>query len=151
MLVEFDGGALGQATISRVATGVPNSVGFHVTGAEGSVSFDSTRPDEYRLYERAAAPPERNGPRTVTIGPGDPYVVDTVPMPARGVANGYGAVFVTQAQEFLLAIAGQGEVATDFWTGYRTMLVCDAVQRAAESHRPVDLSRLDAEVRGAAG
>jgi predicted dehydrogenase len=150
-LLEFTGGAIGQATVSRVATGAPNSVGFQLTGADGSVSFDSTRPDEYRLYERAVAAPERNGPRTVTVGPEHPYVVDTVPMPARGVANGYGGVFVTEAQEFLLAVAGRGRVATDFWSGYRTMLVCDAVQRAAEAHEPVDIARLDAEIRGGAG
>jgi predicted dehydrogenase len=147
-LVEFAGGAVGQATVSRVASGVPNAVGFQLTGADGSVSYDSTRPDEYRLYERAVAPPERNGPRTVSVGPEHPYVVGTVPMPARGVANGYGGVFVTEAQEFLLAVAGRGEVATDFWSGYRTMLVCDAVQRAATVHRPVAVADLDAEVRG---
>jgi predicted dehydrogenase len=147
MLIEFAGGAVGEATVSRVASGIPNSAGFRLTGAAGSVEWESTRPDEYLLYERAVAPPERNGPRIVTVGPEHPHVGTTVAMPARGVANGYGGVFVTQAQEFLLAVAGRGEVATDFWSGYRTMLVCDAAQRAAESHHPMEIAHVDAEVR----
>ena len=41
-------------------------------------------------------------------------------------------------------------VSTDFWSGYRTMLVCDAAQRAAESHHPMEIAHVDAEVRAGA-
>ena len=83
MLIEFTGGAVGEATISRVASGIPNSAGFRLTGAGGSVEWDSTRPDEYLLYERAIAPPERNGPRIVTVGPEHPNVGHTVAIDVR--------------------------------------------------------------------
>ena len=85
--------------------------------------------------------------RLVTVGPEQPSFGYTIPMPARGVGSGYGAAFVAQAQDFLGAILGQGEVRNDFWTGYRTMLLCDAVQQAAAQRRPVDIAALDEKCR----
>jgi predicted dehydrogenase len=136
--------------VSRIATGVPNSLGLQVIGSEGSVSFDSVRPDEFLLYQRTEAGPDTNGPRIVTVGPEQPSFAHTIPMPARGVGSGYGAAFVAQAQDFLRAVLGHGEVRNDFWTGYQTMLVCDAVQQAAAEGRAIDLAELDAKHRGQA-
>jgi len=149
MIIELAGGSTAQVLVSRVAAGVPNSLGFQVTGSAGSVSYDSARPDEFLLYQRNVAGPDANGPRLVTVGPEQPSFAHTIPMPARGVGSGYGAAFVAQAQDFLAAILGQGTVASDFWAGYQTMLVCDAVQQAASEGRPVDIAALDANHRGA--
>lgn len=146
-LIELAGGGTAQVTVSRIATGVPNSLGFQIVGSAGSVCFDSARPDEYLLYQSSVAEPESNGPRLVTVGPEQPSFGYTIPMPARGVGSGYGAVFVAQAQDFLSAIVGRGEVRNDFWTGYRTMLLCDAVQQAAAQGRPVDIVALDEKYR----
>ena len=143
MMLELDGGACAQVTVSRVATGVPNSIGFQLVGSEGSIAFDSVRPDEFQLYQRAVAGPEANGPRTVTVGPEQPSFRHTIPMPARGVGSGYGAAFVAQAQDFLGAIAHGTPVENDFWTGYRTMLVCDAAQQAAAEGGPVPIAELE--------
>lgn len=150
MIVELAGGGGAQVMVSRIANGVPNSLGFQVIGSEGSVSFDSVRPDEFLLYQRSVAGPERNGPRLVIVGPEQPSFAHTIPMPARGVGSGYGAAFVAQAQDFLGAILGRGKVSNDFWTGYQTMLVCDAAQQAAAEGRPVDIAALDATHRAAA-
>ena len=148
MIVELAGGSSAQVMVSRIATGVPNSLGFHIVGSEGSVSYDSARPDEFLLYQRSVAGPESNGPRLVTVGPEQPSFAHTIPMPARGVGSGYGAAFVAQAQEFLRAILGRGTVSSDFWAGYQTMLVCDAAQRAAAEGGPVDIAALDRSYRG---
>ena len=134
--------------MSRVATGVPNSLGFQLIGSAGSVSFDSARPDEFLLYQRSVAGPESNGPRRVTIGPEQPSFAYTIPMQARGVGSGYGAALIAQAQDFLAAILDHRKVSTDFWAGYQTMLVCNAVQQAAADGRPVDIAALDARYRG---
>jgi predicted dehydrogenase len=148
MILELAGGGSAQVTVSRIATGVPNSLGFQVIGSEGSVWFDSARPDEFLLYQRSVAGPESNGPRLVTVGPEQPSFAYTIPMPARGVGSGYGAAFVAQAQDFLGAILGRRKVTTDFWAGYQTMLVCDAAQEAAAEGHPVDIAALDAKYRG---
>lgn len=147
MIIELSGGSTAQVTVSRVATGVPNSLGFQVIGSAGSVSFDSARPDEFLLHQLSVAGPESNGPRLVTVGPEQPSFAHTIPMPARGVGSGYGAAFITQAQDFLSAILDHRKVSTDFWTGYQTMLACDAVQQAAAAGRPVDIAALDAQHR----
>ena len=55
--------------MSRIATGVPNSLGFMIISSEGFVAFDSGRPDEFLLYQRSVAAPESNGPRLVIVGP----------------------------------------------------------------------------------
>ena len=147
-ILELADGGSAQVTVSRIATGVPNSLGFQVIGSQGSVWFDSARPDEFLLYQRSVAGPESNGPRLVTVGPEQPSFAYAIPMPARGVGSGYGAAFVAQAQDFLGAILGRREVASNFWTGYQTMLVCDAVQQAAAERHPVDIAALDAKYRG---
>jgi predicted dehydrogenase len=147
MIVELAGGGSAQVTVSRIATGVPNSLGFQVIGSQGSVWFDSARPDEFLLYQRSVAAPESNGPRLVTVGPEQPSFAHTIPMPARGVGSGYGAAFVAQAQDFVAAILGRRKVVADFWTGYQTMLVCDAAQQSAAERRPVDIAALDATYR----
>lgn len=136
--------------MSRIATGCPNSLGLQIVGSEGSVSFDSVHPDEFQLYQRSTAGPESNGPRLVTVGPEQPSFAHTIPMPARGVGSGYGAAFVAQAQDFVGAILGRGAVVNDFWRGYQTMLVCDAVQQAAADGSAVDVADLDATHRRAA-
>jgi len=148
MIVELGRGGSAQVTVSRIATGVPNSLGFQVIGSAGSVSFDSARPDEFALHQRSVAGPEANGPRLVTVGPEQPSFAYTIPMPARGVGSGYGAAFTAQAQDFLAAILGCRKVSTDFWAGYQTMLACDAAQQAAAEGHPVDLAALDAGHRG---
>jgi predicted dehydrogenase len=83
----------------------------------------------------------------VRARPEQPSFAHAIPMPARGVGSGYGAAFVAQAQDFLVAILGRRQVASNFWTGYQTMLVCDAVQQAAAERRPVDIAALDAKYR----
>lgn len=148
MIIELAGGSSAQVTVSRIATGVPNSLGFQIIGSTGSVCFDSARADEFLLYQRSVAGPGSNGPRLVTVGPEQPAFAYTIPMPARGVGSGYGAAFVAQAQDFLAAILGHHKVGSDFWAGYQTMLVCDAVQQAAAEGRPVDIAALDARYRG---
>ena len=139
LLVELRDGGSGSLTISRVASGEPNSLGFALFGSEGSVTFESSHPDELRLYTRGLDEPERNGPRRVVVSPAHPYFADTVPIPFPGVSSGYGAFFIAHAQAFLRAIIDGEPVASDFWAGHRVMLVCDAVLRAAAEGRAVDL------------
>ena len=148
MIVEHNGGGIAQINVSRIATGVPNSIGLQIVGSEGAAAFDSVHPDEFQLFQTSVAAPEANGVRTVTVGPEQPSFAYTTPMPARGVGLGYGAAFIAEAQEFVGAIVNGTPVANDFWTGYRTMLVCDAAQRAAADCGPIEIGDLDRLHRG---
>ncbi|MDA8374398.1 MAG: Gfo/Idh/MocA family oxidoreductase [Actinomycetota bacterium] len=148
VVAELAGGGLAQITASRVATGVPNSLGFQIIGSDGSIAFDSMHADEFQLFQPSSAPAESNGARTVLVGPEQPAFAYTIPMPARGVGSGYGAAFVAQAQDFVGSIVSKRPITSDFWAGYQTMLACDAVQLAAAGHSSVDLSDLDKSHRG---
>jgi hypothetical protein len=55
--------------------------------SQGSVCFDSARPDEFLLYQRSVAGPESNGPRLVTVGPEQPSFAYAIPMSARGIPS----------------------------------------------------------------
>ena len=148
VVAELVGGGIAQITASRAATGVPNSLGFHIIGSDGSVAFDSVHADEFQLFQPSSAPAESNGARTVLVGPEQPAFGYTIPMPARGVSSGYGAAFVAQTQDFVRSVTKGTPIANDFWAGYETMLACDAAQLAASEHRPVSLSDLDRSHRG---
>jgi len=142
-LLELDGAAVAELSVSRVAVGVPNELGFRVYGSLGSVFFDGARPDGFGLFLEDAAPYQVNGVRRVVAGPHhDPYGRASA-MPAQGLGSGFDAAFVAQAQDFLLAVAGIAPLAVDFRAGHQVMLVCDAVQRSAAEATPVDVVRPD--------
>jgi predicted dehydrogenase len=138
-LVELDAGGVGELSVSRVATGVPNELGFRVYGSAGSVFFDSARPDGFGLYREDAAPYEVNGVRRVIAGPHHDPFGRSAAMPVQGLGSGFDGAFVAQAQDFLLAVLGRAPLASDFRNGHRVMLVCDAIQRAAAGGGSVDV------------
>ncbi len=140
-LLEFDGGAAGELSVSRVATGVPNELGFRVYGSLGSVFFDAARPDGFGLFVDDAAPYQVNGVRRVVAGPHHDPFGRSVAMPAQGLGSGFDAAFTAQAQDFLLAVAGIAPLAADFRVGHRVMQVCDAVRRSASTGGPVEVPR----------
>ena len=138
-LVDLLGGGAGELSVSRVATGVPNELGFRVYGSVGSVFFDGARPDGFGLFLEEAAPYQVNGVRRVVTGPHHDPFGRSVAMPAQGLGSGFDAAFTAQAQDFLLAVTGAAPLAADFRVGHRVMQVCDAVQRAAGTELPVEI------------
>jgi hypothetical protein len=130
--------------MSRVATGVPNSLGFQIIGSQGSVSFDSARPDEFLLHQLSVAGPESNGPRLVTVGPEQPSFAYTMPRPTRGVGSGYGAAFIAKPRTSCPRSWTTARSAPTSGPGHQIMLVCDAAQQAAAQGRPFDIAKLDA-------
>src|SRR5882757_2282311 len=64
----FAGGAVGTFSISRIAYGMPNSLGFEVFCEGGAAAFDLARVSEFTMADRRAAGPV-NGYRQVLIGP----------------------------------------------------------------------------------
>jgi predicted dehydrogenase len=138
-LAELDGGAVVELSVSRVALGVPNELGFRVYGSRGSVFFDASRPDGFGLFLEDAAPYQVNGVRRVVAGPHHDPFGRSVAMPAQGLGSGFDAAFTAQAQDFLLAVAGVAPLAADLRAGHRVMQVCDAVQRAAATGTPVEV------------
>ncbi|MCI9887881.1 Gfo/Idh/MocA family oxidoreductase [Micrococcales bacterium 31B] len=137
LAVTTETGVNAQVALSRISTGVPNSLGIEVFGSEGFVSFDSLRAGEFVIHTQAAADAYSNGPRTVTTGPEHPYFSDVAAMPGAGVGTGYAEAFVAEIQEFLRCIVTGTPIDTDFATATTMMRVVGAAFEAAATRRPV--------------
>lgn len=101
----FASGATGTFSVSRVAHGLPNSLGFTVFGRGGAASFDLARPAELAVSD-GSTPPATSGYRQVLIGPAHPYLTRGLPMDFPGVGHGVNDFFTFQARAFLDQVAG---------------------------------------------
>lgn len=132
LTVGFDSGAVGQIQLSRIASGVPNSLGVEVFGTRGHARFDSLVPGEFIMYEDGITDAAYNGARRVIVGPEHPYFRDVAAMPGGGVGTGYAEAFTAEIQQFLRSVTVGKRMDTDFATATEMMAVVDA---ALESNR----------------
>jgi predicted dehydrogenase len=138
--VTLDSGTIGQIALSRIAAGVPNSLGVEVFGSAGSAVFDSISAGEFHLFENATSPVAYNGPRRIFTGPAHPYFSDVAAMPGAGVGTGYAEAFVAEIQEFLRAITNGTPIDTDFATATAMMNVVGAAFESARTRGPVPVA-----------
>lgn len=127
-----DGGA-GTFSVSRVAYGHPNALGFELFGETGAAAFDLARPAEFSFCDGAPDPATR-GYRQVLVGPEHPYVDEGLPMAFPGVGHGYNELFTYQARAFLEQVAGLKGLppCRSFADGLHTMRVLAGVVSSAE-------------------
>jgi predicted dehydrogenase len=147
--LRFANGAVGEFSVSRIATGFRNSAGFTVIGERAAASFDTERFAEFGYFD-ATNDDALNGFRRVVTGPKHPHLQDALVMPVAGVGHGYAETFVAQAHEFVHAIVSGDQPRPDFADGYANVLVCEAVQRAAAQGRRVAIAEIAAEIEPAA-
>jgi predicted dehydrogenase len=128
----FADGATGTFSVSRMAYGLPNALGFEVFCAGGAAAFDLNRASEFTLADRAAAGPV-NGYRQVLIGPAHPYVTRGLPMDFPSVGHGQNDFFTYQARAFLDEIAGLDQLprCPSLAEGLHNLRVLDAVVASA--------------------
>lgn len=136
VLVELEGGAVGHVEVSRVAAGMPNSLGVTVYGSKGHAAFDSIRGSEFEIFETGTADAMTNGPRRIFAGPQHPHFADVAPMPGAGVGTGYGEAFMAEIQEFVTCVRSGRKMSTDFDTAIATMAVIEAAQHHAAHPSP---------------
>ena len=145
-LVEFEHGAGGTISASRLAQGRRNSLTFEVSGTRGSIAFDLERMNELEIYVAGTRPGRRaQGFRRVLVTERDhPYLEHWWP---PGHVPGWGDTFVHEIHHLLSAIAGDGHVApygATFEDGYRVAEVCDAILRSSEQRAWQRVAYLDA-------
>jgi predicted dehydrogenase len=146
--VRFQDGALGSFRCSRIAAGYRNSPAFELLGADASAEFDMERAGEFQFYTRAQAAPT-NGFRRVVVGPHQPGFTEISTLPVAGAGTGYTDTYAIQAWQYVQAVASGQPFQADFEDGYRVMLICEAVQRAAEQGRAVPIAEIVTEVEAA--
>ncbi|WP_327635330.1 Gfo/Idh/MocA family oxidoreductase [Kribbella sp. NBC_00482] len=105
----FANGAVGTFSISRVAHGLPNGLGFEIFAAEGAAAFDLNRPGEFTFADHGPDG-KTNGFRSVLIGPQHPGINKGIPMDFPSVGYGQNELFAWQARAFLDQVAGLGKL-----------------------------------------
>jgi predicted dehydrogenase len=131
----FASGAVGTFSISRVAHGLPNGLGFEVFAADGAAAFDLNRPGEFTFADHGADA-KTNGFRSVLIGPQHPGIDKGVPMDFPSVGHGQNDLFAWQARAFLDQVAGLGKLAPvpSLAHGLHNMEILAAVTQSALNH-----------------
>ncbi|NAZ87554.1 Gfo/Idh/MocA family protein [Kineococcus indalonis] len=133
----FAGGATGTFSVSRVAHGLPNGLGFEVFCENGAAAFDLDRTGEFTTTG-ATAPGAADTYRRVLVGPEHPYVAGGLPMDFPGVGHGQNDFFTFQCRAFLDEVAGGPgtpigalPVVPPLSHGLHNLRVLDAITRAA--------------------
>ncbi len=139
---EFESGAVGTISVSRVAFGDPNALMFDVMGSKAKASFDLARGGEITLNDGSAEVGMR-GPRRILTGPNFPYFKGGSSMDFAGVGTTQIDQFNFQARAFLDQVAGVDEglpAVPSFAHGYRAIRIQHAVaESAAAGGKAVDM------------
>jgi predicted dehydrogenase len=87
-VAEFANGTAGTFSISRVALGHPNGLGFEVFGTKAAAGFDLSANAEFGWVDNAPDP-VTNSWRRVIVGPDHPYVAaaQSMPFPASATED----------------------------------------------------------------
>jgi predicted dehydrogenase len=134
-IVQFDSGASGSMSASRLCHGRRNSLTFEVDGSKGSLAFDLERLDELRVYVAGTSPglSAQGFRRVLVTDPGHPFAEHWWP---PGHVLGWADTFVHELDHLLRAIAGERTVApygATFEDGYRVAEACEAILQSSES------------------
>ena len=140
LAVELGNGAVGQVALSRIAHGIPNSLGVEVHGTKGSGLFDSISAGEFHIFTADANDTVFNGTRRIITGPQHPYFLDVAAMPGAGVGTGYAEAFVAEIQEFLVCVSTGAKMDTDFASADRMMAVVGAALQSSATGLPVAIT-----------
>ena len=133
LTVSFASGAAGTISVSRVAYGLANSLGFEVFAERGAATFDLARAGEFGFIDPTPAGPTQ-GYRQVLVGPAHPYLTRGMPMDFPGVGYGQNDLFVFQARAFLEQVAGLDRLprVASFGEGLHNIRLLDAVVASAK-------------------
>lgn len=136
---EFESGARGVISTSRVAFGLANGLHISLAGPEARAGFDMAQPAAFWIHD-GQAEYGTNGPRSVLVGPKHRYVTKGSAMDFEGVGFSQVDQFIFQNRAFLEQIvkARTGAAVPNalpecptFADGVHTMLVLDAVAQSA--------------------
>lgn len=134
--VRFDSGATGDLSVSRIATGHPNTLKLKIFCERGALAFDVSRAGEFHV-----ATSDAPGYRRVIVGVGHPYISGGLAMDATGIGTGHNDSFVYQTRAFLAEIAGLDEIPRNasFRDGLHALQVQEQVITAATSRVPATI------------
>jgi predicted dehydrogenase len=127
MLVRFASGATGVIETTWLAWGDKHHHSWEVNGSKGSLRYNSERMNELEWYD-ASGPRNRQGFRTLLMGPAFPEAGAFIHLPGMGM--GYSDGMVIELKDFLLAIAEGRPASASFADGLAVSRITDAALRS---------------------
>ena len=125
--LETESGTVASLEVSRMATGRKNGLTIEVYGDRGSISFDLERLNELQVLD--GVDNGTSGPRRVLVTEADhPYLDAWYP---PGHTLGWDTTFISQAADFLGAIAGGQAPSPSFADGLAVQRVLAAIEQSA--------------------
>ncbi len=135
-LVRFKNGAMGTVEATRMALGRKNHNRFEINGSLGSVAFDLERMNELEVYFESGSKATRGFRRILVTEPVHPYIKAWWP---PGHIIGYEHTFTHTVFDLLEAMAEKRLPQPNFVDGVRNQRVLDAIEKASNARRWVDV------------
>jgi predicted dehydrogenase len=135
LLLRFRNGAAGACTVSQVSAGRKNQVRFEIAGSNGSLAWDSERPNELWLGRRD---------RANELLLRDPALLRDDPRRYTDYPGGHNEGFPDTFKQMFRAVyaAAEGRPAGPFATfadGHREVVLCEKVLQSHRERRWVDV------------
>lgn len=136
-LVKFTNGATGSIVADRFAQGRKNLFGFEISGEKGSLYFQYQRMNELQFYS-ATDKKDEQAFKTFIIGPSHPY--SKIFMSTAGHNIGLFGISAIQAYRLLKGIRDNEKISPNFFDGWKTCQVVDAVSESAQKKKWVKIT-----------
>ncbi|WP_407309382.1 Gfo/Idh/MocA family protein [Pseudomonas sp. nanlin1] len=137
-LLRFSSGARGTFSSSWLKHGYKNHLSFEISGTQGTLSFDQERLNELRLCQMG-----QPGFQRLLAGPDLPGYAAFSPAPGHQL--GYNELKTLEVHELIMALAGQGQLGTDFAQALEVERLATAIRLAAREQRWVNLSEVQGQ------
>lgn len=128
---ELSRGAIATVEVSRVATGVKNSLRIEVFGERGAIRFDLENLNELWFMEVTGPATEQGFRRILVTEPEHPYLEAWWP---QGHIIGWEHTFTHQLRDFLTSIRTGEAPQPSFETGLQIQCILTAVEESAAAN-----------------
>ncbi|WP_249316854.1 Gfo/Idh/MocA family oxidoreductase [Bacillus sp. FJAT-50079] len=138
VIANYENGAIGTLSTSRVATGRKNYLAFEIQGTKGTVHYSLERLNEVNVYFTSDESMNR-GFRTVYLGP-DHRGYSTF-NPAPGINISFNDIKILEVHELLSAIANGTPYICDFEFGARVDQTVSAILTSAAEQQWINVNK----------
>ncbi|MFD1064967.1 Gfo/Idh/MocA family protein [Oceanobacillus locisalsi] len=136
LLANYENGAIGTISSSRIASGRKNYLAYEIQGTKGSVHYSLERMNEVNVYFTSDNEADR-GFRTIFLGP--KHKGYSAFYPAAGISMGFNDMKILEAHELLSAITKKTEYTCDFAFGATIDKTVSAILKSAEQQNWVQV------------
>jgi predicted dehydrogenase len=139
-LCEFENGAVGHFSTSRIGTGRKLGLTYEVQGRKAAICFNQERMNELDYFQQNE-PAELRGYKTIYTGPEQPGYRAFHPI--VGVALSYNDQKTLEVRDLITAVAEGTPIFSDFDFGYQVDRVVEATLRSVERRGWVNVEEVE--------